>query len=129
VGALIEGRNAVLEALRSGSPVLYARVSEVSPEEGGTFRVFDRELRAPVLLDPADAASKWTSLVAIADAEQYGAGSIEYADLRFANRVVVKPRAGQLPASRGIAARTGNAMNAGAASAVASAGNLEGVKD
>jgi cell division septal protein FtsQ len=120
---------AFLEALRSGSPALYARVSEVSPEEGGTFRVFDRELRAPVLLDPADAASKWASLLSIAEAEQYEAGSIEYADLRFANRVVVKPRAGRVPASRGIAARAGNAMNAGAASSGVSAGNLEGVKD
>jgi len=118
-----------LEALRKGSPLLYARVSEVSPEEGGTFRVFDRELRAPVLLDPADAASKWTSLCSIAQAEQYEPGSIEYADLRFANRVVVKPRAGHLPASRGGSAQQGNAMNAGAASMGASAGNLEGVKD
>lgn len=120
---------AFLEALRSGSPLLYARVSEVSAEEGGTFRVFDRELRAPVLLDPEDAAAKWMSLCAIVDAEQYGPGSIEYADLRFANRVVVKPRAGHEPAARSAAARSGNAMNAGVASSGVNAGNLEGVKD
>lgn len=124
----VEGCVTFLEALRSQSPELYARVSEVSAEEGGTFRVFDRELRAPVFVDPADAVSKWKSLCSIADAERYGPGAIEYADLRFANRVVVKPRPGHAPASRGLG-RSEIVMNAGAAPTGAVAGNLEGVKD
>jgi cell division septal protein FtsQ len=128
-GAGVPGCVAFLESLRSGSPALYARVSEVSAEEGGTYRVLDRELRAPVLVDPADVVAKWTSLCAIAEAEGYGPGALEYADLRFANRVVVKPRAGHVPPARGAAARTGVAMNAGVALTGASAGNLEGVKD
>jgi cell division protein FtsQ len=115
---------AFLESLRATRPELYARVSEVRPEEGGTFRVFDRELRAPVLVDPGDAATKWASLCAIVAAEGYAPGAIEYADLRFANRVVVKPRPGHAPA-----ARMGVAMNAVAGPAGAATGNLEGVKD
>lgn len=120
---------AFLESLRASDPKIYARVSEVRPDESGTFRVFDRELRAPLLVDPADAASKWASLCAIVDAEGYAPGSIEYADLRFADRVVVKPRPGHVPASRAAAARQGIASNAGAAPSGAGAGNLEGVKD
>lgn len=128
-GEGVRGSVAFLESLRAGSPQLYARVSEVRPEESGTFRVFDRELRAPVYVDPADAATKWASLCAIAEAEGYGTGAIEYADLRFANRVVVKPRPGHAPASRAATGRTAIATDAGAAPVGASAGNLEGVKD
>ncbi|MBI2212937.1 MAG: FtsQ-type POTRA domain-containing protein [Acidobacteria bacterium] len=128
-GAGVAGCVAFLESLRTASPALYARVSQVKPEEGGTYRVLDRELRAAVLVDPADAVAKWTSLCAIAEAEGYGDGALEYADLRFANRVVVKPRAGHVPASRAITARARNGMNAGAAPSGEDAGNLEGVKD
>ena len=118
-----------LESLRASHPELYGRVSEVRPQEGETIRIFDRELRAPVLVDPEDAAAKWASLCAIADAEGYGPGTIEYADLRFANRVVVKPRPGHAPGSRRGSAPIGTAMNAGAAPAGVRAVNLEGVKD
>ncbi|MGK2859415.1 MAG: cell division protein FtsQ/DivIB [Thermoanaerobaculia bacterium] len=124
----VEGCVTFLESLRTESPELYARVSEVRPEEGETYRIFDRELRAPVLVDPADAATKWASLCAIADAEGYGPGTLEYADLRFANRVVVKPRTGHAPVERLDRAGIGNAMNAGVAPDGAGAGN-QGVKD
>ncbi|MCM2316418.1 MAG: FtsQ-type POTRA domain-containing protein [Thermoanaerobaculia bacterium] len=127
-GPGVESSVAFLESLRAQSPELYARVSEVRPEEGETFRVFDRELRAPVLVDPVDAATKWASLCAIAEAEGYGPGAIEYADLRFADRVVVKPRPGHAPAERLGTARTGNATNTGVAPDGAGAG-IQGVKD
>lgn len=128
-GPGVESCVAFLESLRTGSPELYARVSEVRPEEGGTFRVFDRELRAPVLVDPADAATKWASLCAIVAAEGYGPGTIEYADLRFADRVVVKPRPGHAPAPRTGQAGNANESNTGVAPVGAGAGNLQGVKD
>lgn len=127
-GPGVESCVTFLESLRAGSPELYARVSEVRPEEGETFRVFDRELRAPVLVDPADAATKWASLCAIAKAEGYGPGTIEYADLRFADRVVVKPRPEHAPVERLGTARTGNATNTGVAPDGAGAG-IQGVKD
>lgn len=123
-GEGVAGCVAFLESLKGANGALYARVSQVSEEEGGTFRIFDRELMAPVLVDPADAVAKWASLCAIAEAEGYGPGALEYADLRFADRVVVKPRAGHLPA-----ARAGKATNAGGAPTSAAAGTFEGVKD
>jgi hypothetical protein len=55
------------------------------------FAVFDRALGAFVYLDPKDAAAKWRSLYAIAAAEHLGRAQIAYADLRFADRIVLKP--------------------------------------
>ena len=37
-----------------------------------------------------DLSSKWRELYAIAQSENLDRGAIEYADLRFANRIVIK---------------------------------------
>ena len=54
--------------------------------------LFDRELGAFVYANAGDISAKWRSLYAIVAAERLGPGAIEYADLRFADRIVVKPR-------------------------------------
>lgn len=89
----VAGCIAVLEALRAGSPELYSRVSEISPADGSTFRVWDRELGADVFIGERP-EEKWKALHAIAAREGLGAGTIEYADLRFEDRVIVRPRKG-----------------------------------
>jgi cell division protein FtsQ len=82
----------VLEMLRSHSPELYARLSEITPLGSDGYRIFDRDLATFVSIRPEDAIEKWTALYSIARAEKYERGSIEYADLRFAERVIVKPK-------------------------------------
>jgi cell division protein FtsQ len=82
---------AFVRALRASDPLLYARVSEVHPIAPRAFAVFDRELGAAVYANADDVSAKWRSLYSIAKAEHLGRGSIEYVDLRFADRIVVKP--------------------------------------
>jgi len=84
---------AALEALRVDSPEMYSRISEISPADGGTFRVWDRELGADVFIGDKP-SGKWKALHAIAAREGLGVGTIEYADLRFEDRVIVRPRRG-----------------------------------
>jgi hypothetical protein len=55
------------------------------------FALFDRELGALIYVNAEDAQAKWRSLYAVARAESYQRGAIAYADLRFADRIVVKP--------------------------------------
>jgi len=81
---------AFLAILRSEDPALYSRVSEIAPISPNSFSVFDRDLAAEVLLDSESAVRRWRDLYAIARAERYGKGEIQYADLRFEDRVVVK---------------------------------------
>jgi cell division protein FtsQ len=90
----VELRRAVafLERLRVTAPAAWGRVSEVTPVAPDGYLVFDRLLRTGVLLSERDATSKWDELYRIAAAEGFAAGSLEYADLRFAGRIVVKPR-------------------------------------
>jgi len=78
--------------LRSSDPALYSRVSEIAPLSPDSFSVFDRDLRAEVLLDSESAIRRWRSLYAVARAEKYGRGEIQYADLRFDDRLVVKSK-------------------------------------
>jgi hypothetical protein len=54
--------------------------------------LYDRDLGAVVLTNAEDVSAKWRSLYAIVKAEKLGRGTIAYADLRFADRIVVKPR-------------------------------------
>ncbi|MGA7616338.1 MAG: FtsQ-type POTRA domain-containing protein [Thermoanaerobaculia bacterium] len=91
-GAELEKAVTFLETLRSSAPALYSRVSEVSPVAAGGWMVFDRDLGTRVYLEGADAIGKWNALYGIAQAEGFAAGSIEYADLRFDRRVVIRPR-------------------------------------
>ena len=41
--------------------------------------------------DEGDLSAKWRDLYAVARAEHLGMHDIEYADLRFSGRIVVKP--------------------------------------
>lgn len=80
-----------VRALRTSDPLLYSRVSEVHPIAPRGFALFDRELGAIVYANAEDVSSKWRGLYSIARAEHLGRGAIEYADLRFADRIVLKP--------------------------------------
>jgi cell division protein FtsQ len=81
----------MLKALRTQDPALYSRLSEVRPIAPRGFAVFDRELAATIYVNSEDLAPRWRQLYSIAAAEGYTAKSIDYADLRFSDRIVVKP--------------------------------------
>lgn len=80
---------ALLRDLRARDPLLYARVSEVRPVAPRGFAIFDRELGAFVYAGAGDLTAKWRDLHAIVANEKLG--RIEYADLRFDDRIVIKP--------------------------------------
>lgn len=80
---------ALLRVLRASDPSLFSRVSEVRPIAPRGFALFDRELGAFVYANADDVSPKWRSLYGIVRADRL---QIEYADLRFADRIVVKPR-------------------------------------
>jgi cell division protein FtsQ len=82
---------ALVRALRSRDPQVFSRISEVRPVAPKGFVLFDRELGAPVFANDDDLSAKWRDLYAIARAEQLGPRGIEYADLRFSDRIVIKP--------------------------------------
>lgn len=94
----------LLRALQRTDPEIYSRISEVRPIPPRGFAIFDRELRAVVYGNSEDLAPKWRDLYAILLAE--GRGRIAYADLRFADRIIVKPGDEAIPgdAGRGSAA-------------------------
>ena len=81
-----------LESVEREHPELYSRVSEIEAIPGEGFAVWDRELRTLVRLGP-EGASRWLALHALVRADGWPAGSLEYADLRFRGRVVIKPLA------------------------------------
>jgi cell division protein FtsQ len=83
---------AFLARIRRDEPELYSRISEVSPLAPESFVIFDRSLSAPLFVRESDAAAKWRELYRIAGAESLQSGSIAYADLRFNDRIVIKPR-------------------------------------
>jgi cell division protein FtsQ len=78
----------LLEALRRTDPAMYARISEVWPIPPRGFAIYDRELGAVVYVNAEDASAKYRDLRAVLRAENQP--QIEYADLRFADRVIVK---------------------------------------
>jgi cell division protein FtsQ len=82
---------ALVRELRTSDPQIYSRISEVKPVAPNGFALFDRELGAFVYADEGDLSAKWRDLYAVARAERLGMHDIEYADLRFAGRIVVKP--------------------------------------
>ncbi|MEA2417419.1 MAG: cell division protein FtsQ [Thermoanaerobaculia bacterium] len=82
---------ALVRALRARDPQIYSRISEVKPVAPNGFALFDRELGAFVYAEEGNLSAKWRDLYAVARAEHLGAHDIEYADLRFAGRIVVKP--------------------------------------
>lgn len=80
---------ALLRDLRARDRELYSRVSEVWPIPPRGFALYDRQLGAVVYANDEDVAAKWRNLYAVLRAENNP--KIEYADLRFADRVIVKP--------------------------------------
>ncbi|MGH9457573.1 MAG: cell division protein FtsQ/DivIB [Thermoanaerobaculia bacterium] len=91
--AEIEAAVTLLESLRANAPDLYARVSQIEPRGAGGFAIWDRDLSTTVLVTP-ETAAKWRLVHAIARAEGWPDGSVEYADVRFRDRIVIKPRNG-----------------------------------
>ena len=90
-GPELERTMALLSSLRQSDPVLYSRIAELRPVPPRGFAIFDRDLGAFIYVNGEDAAPKWRQLYAIAGAEQFGHAGIEYADLRFGGRIIVKP--------------------------------------
>lgn len=83
---------ALLENLRTSSPDVYSRISQVAAVPPAGFTLWDRDLRTVVRINGAADAAKWPVLYEIARAERWTAGTIDYADLRFERRIVIKPR-------------------------------------
>jgi cell division protein FtsQ len=81
----------LLESVGRLDPQMYARISEVRPIPPRGFAIFDRELGAVVYVNADDASAKYRELRAVLEAENNP--GIEYADLRFADRVIVKAKA------------------------------------
>lgn len=77
--------------LRRRDPLLYSRISEIRPLTPAGFAIFDRDLGTLVYAGASDLSRKWRTLYSIASAERFGRGDIDYADLRFADRIVLKP--------------------------------------
>jgi cell division protein FtsQ len=77
--------------LRVRDPLLYSRISEVRPMPPHAFALFDRDLGTVIYTDAEGLSEKWRTLYAIAQSERFGRSAIEYADLRFADRIVLKP--------------------------------------
>jgi len=82
---------ALLRALRARDAEVFARISEVRPVPPDGFALFDRQLGAVVYAREGDLSAKWRDPYAIAGAEKLGRAAIAYADLRFADRIVIKP--------------------------------------
>ena len=82
---------AFLAALRTGDREVYSRISELRPLAPNGFAIFDRDLGTVIYVSAPDVSTKVRSLYSIARAEQLGRGAIEYADLRFNDRIIVRP--------------------------------------
>jgi len=77
--------------VRRADAALYSRMAEVRPVAPRGFAIFDRELGTTVYVNDDDAAAKWRSLYAVVQGDKLGKSSIAYADLRFTDRIVIKP--------------------------------------
>ncbi|HEX6642550.1 MAG TPA: FtsQ-type POTRA domain-containing protein [Thermoanaerobaculia bacterium] len=88
-GAELTRTVALLRELRARDGELYSRVSEVWPIPPRGFALYDRQIGAVVYANDEDIVAKWRNLYAVLQAENNP--KIEYADLRFADRVIVKP--------------------------------------
>lgn len=81
----------LMRRLRTSDPAVYARISEVRPLLPHGFALFDRGLGATIYADDYDLSAKYRDLYAIVDAEKYRRGDVQYADLRFDGRIVLRP--------------------------------------
>ena len=77
--------------LKAADAALYSRIAEVRSVAPRGFAVFDRDLATTIYLNAEDAVVKWRNLYAVVQGEKLDKSSIEYADLRFADRIVIKP--------------------------------------
>jgi len=82
---------ALIRELRARDPQALARISEVRPIAPRGFALFDRQLGAVVYANEDDLSEKWRRLDSIVAAEHLQGKALEYADLRFDDRIVVKP--------------------------------------
>lgn len=80
----------LLVALKERDRELFSRISEVWPIPPRGFALFDRGFHAVVYANADDISAKYKKLYAVLSAENHPA--IEYADLRFADRVIVKAK-------------------------------------
>jgi cell division protein FtsQ len=82
---------ALIGHLRVHDPQVFARISEARPVAPKGFAFFDRSLGAFVYANGDDLSGKLRRLDAIVRAEKFTTGSVEYADLRFDDRIILKP--------------------------------------
>lgn len=75
--------------LRREDPLLFDSVSEVRFQPPGHFVIFDRQLRTVIFAESESVSERWRTLRQILSAEGQEA-AIEYADLRFNDRIIVK---------------------------------------
>ena len=81
----------LIRDLHRRDPLLYSRIAEVRPIAPHAFALFDRDLGTVVYADAENLSAKWRALYAVANAERFDRGAIQYADLRFADRIILKP--------------------------------------
>jgi cell division septal protein FtsQ len=103
----------LLQDLRRTDEAMFSRVSEVWPIAPHGFAIYDRELGAVIYANASDVTAKYRDLRAVLAAENNP--KIEYADLRFADRVIVKAKASATTVTR---TQEGSALSALAAGAV-----------
>lgn len=82
---------AFIEQVHRSDPAIYSRIGEVRPVAPRGFAIFDRELAATVYANAEDISAKWRDFYSIVRAEKLGHASLRYADLRFADRIVICP--------------------------------------
>ena len=82
---------ALVRELKARDPEVLSRVSEIRPVAPDGFAIFDRQLGTLVYANAADLSEKFRQMYAVAAAEGLERSGIEYADLRFAGRIVMKP--------------------------------------
>lgn len=80
---------AFLQTLRQTRPELYARVSQLRVLPSAGYAIWDRDLQASIRLD-ASTVDRWMQVYGIVQAEGMGRGSIDYADVRFRDRIVIR---------------------------------------
>ena len=78
--------------LRTADPQVYSRISEVRAIAPDGYAVFDRDIGTVVYLRRDDISAKFRGLYGIVQAERFSRGDLQYADLRFNDRIVVKPK-------------------------------------
>lgn len=81
----------LVRELRTRDPQVYSRLSEVRAIAPDGFAVFDRDIGAVIYVRRDDISEKFRNLYGIVQSERFTRGSIRYADLRFNDRIVIKP--------------------------------------